>query len=139
MTKEFKSRIKKLEETHVPDDLSPQVIYICSYPDGEVGGVIYKQTTQTPQHCLKGLSPAQGDSQQQCSTSARVRYWRHFQANTHPTDLIKSAIMEHSGLSRKNTIKTLDDHTGTRTLGHQYWTVSRADKNASIYQLNWLG
>jgi hypothetical protein len=44
---------------------------------------------------------------------------------------------DRSGLSKKQIVKALADHTGTDVTENQFWHVNRADKNAHVYQLNY--
>lgn len=54
----------------------------------------------------------------------------------HKTALIKEAH-ERSGLSKKQIVRALADHTGNDVTEHQFWHVDRMDKNAQVYQLNY--
>ena len=57
------------------------------------------------------------------------------EGHTKKTELITSA-MHRSGASRKAITRALREHTGSNPADYQFWTVSREDKNASVYTLN---
>jgi len=53
------------------------------------------------------------------------------------TDLVRAA-QEASGLSRKQILRALADHTGPNVTRRQYWTVTKGERHSAVYKLNFV-
>lgn len=56
------------------------------------------------------------------------------EGGTKKTDLI-TEVRERTGESRKKVLQVLNQHEGSNTLLHQYWTAVKGDNNHIIYKL----